>query len=342
MGLLFLTTFAVCAGQDRPAGEWKGFRETIRTLAYSPGGDVLVAGTGSGAVKWWSFSRDGEVAGFPESLDPVNSVAFSPDGRTIAIEGTHRILRRCDADSWEEGLILQGHTEGILAFDSRQKLREPDQEGPSFHGALPRTPDLDKTRYPNVAFSADGAAIASGSYENSVKVWETASGKERFTLLGHAGPVWAVAFSPDGAILASGGTDRSIRLWDLAGGVPAGVMEGHTGDVNALAWTPDGATLVSSGSDGTVRVWDRATRSERSNWKVHEGPVWALALSPDGQTAATGGGDNKVCLFEVATGKRLRTIEGHNRPVWAVTFSPDGAQLATGGGDRIVRIWEVR
>jgi WD40 repeat protein len=105
-----------------------------------------------------------------------------------------------------------------------------------------------------VAFSPDGKTLASGSDDNTIKLWDVATGKEQATLKGHTAWVASVAFSPDGKTLASGG-DTTVRLWDMEGKELA-TLKGHTKGVNSVAFSPDGKTLASGSQDKTIKLWD--------------------------------------------------------------------------------------
>ena len=191
-----------------------------------------------------------------------------------------------------------------------------------------------------VAFSPDGQRLASGSWDPTVSIWDSATGKELFALKGHAGSVASVAFSPDGRRLASGSDDQTVWIWDSATRKELFVLKGHAGPVHGVAFSPDGQRLASGSYDQTVKIWDSATGKELFALKGHAGIVYRVAFSPDGQRLASASRDQTVKIWDGATGKELFTLKGHAGPVLGVAFSPEGRRLASAGWDETVKIWD--
>jgi WD40 repeat protein len=187
----------------------------------------------------------------------------------------------------------------------------------------------------SLAYSRDGKTLASGSYDNTIKLWDVKTGKERATLKGHTNAVLSVAYSPDGKTLASGSMDRTIKLWDVKTGKELTTLEGHAASVHSVAYSPDGKTLASCGDN--IKLWDMKTGTESATLKGHTASVHSLAYSPDGKTLASGSGDRTVRLWDVTTGKERATLKAS---ATSLVYSPDGKTLASCGDN--IKLWDVK
>ncbi|MDH6099753.1 WD40 repeat domain-containing protein [Anabaenopsis sp. FSS-46] len=193
----------------------------------------------------------------------------------------------------------------------------------------------------SVTISPDGKTLASGSWDNTIKIWDVGTGELRRTLQGHDRGVYSLTISPDGKTLASGSDDNTIKIWDLGTGELRRTLQGHDREVNSVTISPDGKTLASGSWDNTIKIWDVGMGDLWRTLEGHNGGVLSVTISPDGKTLASGSTDKTIRIWDVDTQKIIHTLEGHNSTVLSVTISPDGKTLASGSGDKTIKIWDL-
>ncbi|MGH3254988.1 MAG: WD40 repeat domain-containing protein, partial [Streptosporangiaceae bacterium] len=279
----------------------------------SANGGVLATVGSRGTVRLWDVAARRPLGVPPSSQDAVTAVALSPNGGTVAVAaGGVRFFRTATGAPVGPGLPASGG-----------------------NGS-----------YGSVAFSPNGALLATVSADGTARVWQVATAGQigRPMRVGRAGTfTGAVAFSPDAKTLATVGAGGQTRLWNVATGQPVGRPMAAGSATTVLAFNRDGRTLATAGTDGTVRLWDVATQREiGAPLTAGTQPVYAAAFSPDGRTLATAGGDGTVRLWDVATREEIGApLTAGTQPVYAAAFSPDGRTLATAGADGFARLWDV-
>jgi WD40 repeat protein/nucleoside phosphorylase/uncharacterized protein YjbI with pentapeptide repeats len=193
----------------------------------------------------------------------------------------------------------------------------------------------------SVAFAPDGKRIVSGAWDNTVRIWDAASGECLSILKGHEGPVNSVAFSPDGKRIVSGAEDTTIRAWNAGSGDCLAILKGHEGEVNSVTFAPDGKHIVSGAHDNTIRVWDTASGECLAILKGHERQVNSVAFAPDGKRIVSGAHDNTIRIWDAGSGECLSMLKGHERGVNSVAFSPDSQRIISGAKDDTIRVWDA-
>src|SRR5262249_1795449 len=176
-----------------------------------------------------------------------------------------------------------------------------------------------------VAFSPDNRYLASGSVDNTVKVWDAQTYQEVRTLRGHTEGVWSVAFS-QGGLLATASADKTVKLWDAATGQVVRTFTKLRGGLRRIALSPDGRRLATCDRFAMVEVWDTTTEKP-FRLLGHVGQVWGVTFSPDGKFLATAGVDETVKIWDADTGQEVLTFPGHSSRVHVVAFSPKDGRL---------------
>jgi len=192
-----------------------------------------------------------------------------------------------------------------------------------------------------VSFSPDGTQLVSGSIDNTLKIWDAATGHATLTLSGHSGGVSSVSFSPDGKWIVSGSADGTLKMWDAATGAERLTLKGHLGEVLSASYSPNGKQIVSGSADDTLRMWDAMTGQETLIFKGHSDDVGSVSFSPDGKRIVSGSLDHTLKVWDATTGQDTLTLKGHSDIVMSARFSPDGTRIVSGSLDKTLKVWDA-
>jgi WD40 repeat protein len=357
---------AVFAAEERESA--------VRTLAFSPDGARLAAATGepdsAGHLAIWNVA-DRSVAWTRKFDRGLGAIAYSPDGRWLAVGGFSPEIEILQAQDGQEIRKLVGHTGAVRCLD----------------------------------FARDGSRLASAGYEKTIKLWNPADGALLESLEGHKDRIFGLAFNARGDKLYSGSFDETLRTWDLASNTTVEQSDGRFA-VRHVSLSPSGRYLVVCRYDGRVRIYDLEEQR-----LVARLPIYSLdcaQLSPDNRWFAASGGPHNVVLRELdlraptsdeaaeiqrhiarwdepefaaredasaqlvrigliaepalaeaeksdSAERRIRArrtretiwqaaprqLEGHRAEVEYVVFSPDGQTLASGDRQGVVKLWRV-
>jgi WD40 repeat protein len=205
----------------------------------------------------------------------------------------------------------------------------------------------------DLAISPDGKFLASASWDQTLKLWEIATGNLVSTVVGHSQGLLAVVFTGDGHSadrysLATGSFDQTIKLWSMELKEPEAPiltfrqsLAAHTGSIHALAIAPQHQILVSGSYDRTIKQWNLETGEMLYSSYDQLGAIYAIALDRERQLIASAGGDGRITLWQLGSGEKLGSLSGNISSVESLAISPDGQTLAAGCVDGSVKVWQL-
>jgi WD40 repeat protein len=334
-------------------------------LAFHPNNrQIATAGSGDRTIEVWDFDR---IMSDPHSTLTPNDrgnillttiggnkseykgIAYSPDGRRIALPGTDYQVTIWEPDRALERNISASHLAIQRVIYSRNgkyiatggsdrtvKIWQAD-------GNLIRTINGHKDWIYGLSFSPDDKSIASASEDNTVKIWRLADGKLLRTLK-HDNYAYDVSYSPDSRYVASVGEDRKLKIWDANNGKLFKEFTIANNDhwIWRVKFSPDNKYLAINTSDG-IELYStsdlRKVRLFQDNGSKMK-TLLKVSFSPDSQTITASSIDGMVRLWNIKDGKSIIKYRGHRDAIEDIQFSPDSQEIATvSGGDRRIRFW---
>ena len=326
-------------------------------IAFSPSGKLFAVASreyamysedSRGGIDLFDVSTGEHVRQLVGPRRPFESVAFSPDGKTLAGTGGHdSTLHLWEVATGREIIPAKGHQAPVWSVAAA-----PDNRTVATAGAddtvrvwdMRTAKQLCQFKGSRAWFSRNGMTLLTlaGGDEPTLNVWSVAAGKQQLRQALPIHNLFSAALSADGGALAFEGADHVIHLWDIAKRKERGRLAGHRQRVGSLAFSPDGNKLASASvEEKRVYLWDLASLREIRRFDAAPG---SLAFSPDGGLLAAGGEDEGIHMWDTTTGKEIYLL-ADDRTLWAracnVAFSPDGRTLAGGCMNGELHLWET-
>ncbi|MDR2094052.1 MAG: caspase family protein [Treponema sp.] len=202
-------------------------------------------------------------------------------------------------------------------------------------------PQLGHSDLVNTAvYSPDGKFILSSSWDETIKIWDAASGREIKTIPVHGKTPLCAVWDKGGLFIAAGFWDGSVSIWDRESGAELKSFKGHGGAVNAVLFNADDSRIITASFDGTIKVWDSVS-AENTGTMNASGTVNAAVCSPDGDSLASGGGDGIIRVWEAETGVEFMTFAGNGGAVTALAWTV-GNRIIAGYFDGSIGIWDAK
>lgn len=301
---------------------------------FSAHGRALLTAGSDGAARAWRPVEDDRVRTYRRHPADLLDIHFSPNGERVVTTGGNLRAKVWSRHSGEQVAILEGAAYSA-AFASGDTLITDDGSDAVVWDLRTSEPAARLRGHRDQVGGVAAAAglVVTGSWDDSARVWDLASGKQIAVLCCHEGDVESVAISPDGRTVATASRDGTARLWDAETGEVLHELRGHSDRIWRVAFDPDGTRVVTASEDRTARVWDARSGQSLVVLRGSAQAVLDAAFSPDGSLIATGGKDATVRVWEAETGALLDALHGHVDWVNAVEFAPDGRRVASASAD---------
>lgn len=333
--------------------------EAFKTvMSQQLAGAALLKALGSDA--WPPLTTDPSRATFEGPGANLDSVAFSPDGKLVALAaGYDGIITIWDVASGQKRTIPKQDNgqPRLITFSADGKLlASVDSPGAVTRVTLWEVASGQKKATlcgaadsPScggpVAFSLDGKLLAAmGRDHSTVSLWELATGHRQIIRLslGDVAVSYVAALNRDGSLLAVEQSGESVEVVDLKTGQRRAILKQHSEDfINSLAFSPDSQLLAAATADGQVQQWDVPSGQLTTLLPPGSGAVHSVAYSPNGKLLASAGANGLIRLWNIPNGTRYATIRAHTDAIQSVVFSPDSKLLASAGIDGLVKLWDV-
>jgi WD40 repeat protein len=358
------------ASQDSTARIWNaatgqqmatlsGHTNSVFWAGFTPDGERVATTSADGTAKLWDARSGTLLLTLTGHTNPIGTGAFAPRGATLITASWDGTIKIWDATTPHSGsiagLAFRPGTGDVLATgsaDTTAKLWDvgpaagptctPGTTGPATTDRTVRYTLHETHGVGAVAFSPDGALLATASTDKTIKLWNVESGQQVTTLVGHGATVNGMSWNPEGNVLATAAADGVI-LWDVPSGrIVRRLVEASPTEVYSVAFDPDGARVATGDQYGTLTIWDVASAQVTASFTPHLGPIFKVAFSPQRGSGllATASLDRTARLWN-AENEQIGRFD-HDNTVRDLAFSPDGRRLATASWDRKVTVRDVQ
>lgn len=324
--------------------------DIVTAVAVSNSGAYWAASSSRGEIRVWEAGGKTLHSAWRAHADMVWSLAFSPDGTSLA------------SVSWDSTVKVTDITRGILLWsgehtspasrvafspDGRMLASSGNDAVVRLWDARTGTP-LQTLPHPgavnSVTWSPDGHLIATGDVKGDIRIWAVSDIEQAhciLTLVEHDNLAEGLAFSPDGNVLASASWDNTVKLWEVSSGNLLRTLTGHHDRATRVAWSPDGHTLASASRDQTIWLWNALQGRYRAVLRGHTSAVSGLSFTPDSNQLVSSSEDGTLRVWDVAHAQCRRIIQGYTASLYDVDWSPDGNRLVSCSTDYLVSIYHV-
>jgi WD40 repeat protein/predicted Ser/Thr protein kinase len=323
-----------------------GHKSAVVCTDMGDDGRYLVSGDRGGLVKLWDLQQGRPQRVFRGLHSPVNSVAFTPNGRQLLYDcGTVHWIdaqtgKSAHADAspqtpaYTEALVGPDDAKATVVDASGRVVVWSSGNGESnlILGAHQSIPHLATDPARRLLVSADAQAL---------NIWDWSEGRTLHHFAGPGDPVLCVAINSNGSLVALGLSTGDLVLQNAQTGASSRIDSAHRGSIADAAFRPHARTLATASEDGTVKLWDVDTGRVIWNASPHLGDVWCVAFNPDGTRLIAGGRDRTVRIFDPDTGRELLALRGPTGTVMSLAFSPDGNSIAAGTWAREIFVWDA-
>jgi len=339
--------------------EYTGHTWYLAGVAFSPdSGRYILTASRDHTARIYDTATGVTLAELRGHRDAITSATFSPDEGRVATASADHTVRIWDIASWQKSVLI-GYR-AVYSPDSAQIASVVWGDGQIYlwdtrtGRALQVVPEDDTTGISPPFYQPDGRQFVTANDDGTVRVWDAATGQERYQLPRSEvlpdvafSPVRDAAFSPDGQRIITADHDGAARIWDAATRQLVLELKDHGGQKGHVDWiatarfSPDGRLVVTASADGTARIWDAANGNLLHVLSGHQSVVTSAIFSSDGKRIVTSSVDGTARVWDAATGTEQRRLEGHTAQLTFAVFSPDGRTIATASVDGTARVWDA-